>query len=125
MSGLDAPSLSLFKAIMKWFPMIFASVAVGLILYGSLVPGRLRPRSGLDGHVEHGLAYALCMTLVLPFAGNPWAIAVLSIAMIAAAAILETAQHWIPGRSGRLTHFLASAVGVVVPALATILLAMR
>jgi hypothetical protein len=93
-------------------------LALGIVFYGSLVPGRYRPRIGLDGHIEHALAYAFCGVALLPFLNTTTAILIAGAAMVALAAILELLQLWIPGRSCRLTHFLASAAGAIASSIA-------
>jgi VanZ family protein len=100
---------------MTFIVVAICLLALGLVFYGSLVPGRYRPRSGLDGHIEHALAYAVSTASLLPFLPGPAAVLLAGAAMTILAAILELAQLWIPDRSCRFTHFLASASGVFVP----------
>jgi VanZ family protein len=103
--------------------MTFIVIAICLlafagVLYGSLVPGQYRPRSGLDGHIEHAFAYAVSTATFLPFLSTLQQLLIVGGGMLALAGVLELAQLWIPGRSCRLTHFLASAAGALVPVIA-------
>ena len=82
-----------------------------MVFYGSLITGRDRPRSGLDGHIEHALAYGVSSVIVLPFLVARHLAAIF---MLTLAGVLELAQLWIPGRSCGV-NFLASGAGVVVP----------
>ncbi len=109
----------------KLFALTLFLLGVVGLLYGSLVPGRLRPRSGLDGHIEHGLAYALGGAALLPLLSSPLHVLTAGAGLVALAAVLEFAQRWIPGRSCRMTHFLASASGVLVPTAAGLALTYR
>ncbi len=104
--------------MMNNFVVAVCLLALAGLLYGSLVPGRMRPRSGLEGHIEHGLAYGLGGAALLPLLSGPMHVLLAGAGLIALAAVLEIAQSWIPGRSCRMTHFLASASGVLVPTVA-------
>jgi VanZ family protein len=93
-----------------WF---FAATVLALagVLYGSLVPGHLRPRSGLDGHIEHILAYLVLGLVLMAFVESYAMLTVMLVLLLILAAVMELLQKWIPGRSCRLTHFLASCAG--------------
>ena len=98
-------------------PYWLAAGTALLVLYGSLTPGWLRPRSGLDGHIEHLIAYAVLGFSILVFVASPQDLLLMQIVLIAVAAAMETAQRWIPGRSCRLSHFLASCAGTIIATL--------
>lgn len=87
-------------------------IALGSVIYGSLTPGHLRPRSGLDGHVEHVLAYLILGLALMVFVESFERLAILLVVLLGLAAAVELLQRWIPGRSCRWTHFLASCAGV-------------
>jgi VanZ family protein len=84
----------------------------------SLVPGQERPHTGFSGISEHFAAYALvagCYFLAvtdrkqrLYFAGF----------VIAASAIFEICQLYVPGRRGEILGVLSAAAGVGFAALA-------
>lgn len=93
-----------------WFA-ILVSLGIGGVIYGSLVPGHLRPRSGLDGHIEHALAYFVLGVLLLAFIQDFAALGLLLLLLLIFAAMMEILQIWIPGRSCRFTHFMASCLG--------------
>lgn len=97
---------------------LVASIALLGVLYGSLVPGWLRPRTGIDGHIEHALAYVVLGLSLLLFLAGPDDLLLMLAALVALAAVMELAQHFIPGRSCRFSHFLASCAGSVLSALA-------
>jgi VanZ family protein len=82
----------------------------------SLVPGELRPHSGVPGPLEHAAAYALASGLLLigyHKHTQPYVI-VLSLSLYAA--ILEIAQIWVPGRNPQFIDFAASSAGALIGA---------
>ena len=81
------------------------------LAYCSLVPGWLRPQSGMSGNTEHMLAYLVAAMLVVAIFNFADTIALLS--LIVLAALLEMGQKWIPGRTAAVTHFLWSCGGVL------------
>lgn len=92
---------------------LFAAAVLALagVFYGSLVPGQLRPRSGLDGHVEHVLAYLVLGLVLMAFVQSYMMLAIMLLLLLVLAAAMELLQRWIPGRSCRWSHFLASCAG--------------
>ena len=88
---------------------IFSVVA--FLAYCSLVPGWLRPRSGMSGNIEHMLAYLFAAMLAVLIFDVADTIALLL--LIVLAGLLEMGQKWIPGRTAALTHFLWSCGGIL------------
>lgn len=96
----------------------------GAILVLSLVPGSLRPPNvfGLPGQYEHLLAYTLTAG-ALSLASSKARLRVGSlILLVLTAALLETAQISIPGRTARVLDFAASSSGAGLGLLAAALL---
>ncbi len=100
-----------------WLRGLTLAAVIGLA-FVSLVPAaHSPPRTALPGAVEHFLAYfAVSGMAVFVFRRN-LPVPILVTAMIAYAAILETAQRWAPGRSPALLDFVASAAGALIGAL--------
>ena len=88
---------------------IFSTVI--FLAYCSLVPGWLRPRSGMSGNTEHMLAYMVAAMLVVIIFNLIDTIALLVLTVLAA--LLEFGQKWVPGRTAALTHFLWSCGGIL------------
>ncbi|MEH3143969.1 MAG: VanZ family protein [Methylobacterium frigidaeris] len=95
-----------------------ASVAaVGLLCVLSLVPGNGRPHTGAPGQFEHVVAYALTgAALALRLRSRRVAIIA---GLVVLAAVLETAQIWVPGRTAQVIDFLASSAGALIGTLLT------
>ena len=77
----------------------------------SLVPGELRPQILVSNLLEHFAAYcATSFALAFGYLGHT---RVLPIALLLTiyAAILETAQLWVPGRASRIIDFAAGSLG--------------
>jgi VanZ family protein len=91
-------------------------VAGWLLLAGAvfltLSPRRFRPVTGFEHHVEHLAAFAL-LGFVFGL-GYPRRRLVLALAGIAAVALLELAQHWVPGRHGTWSDFVVNAVSIAL-----------
>ncbi|WP_246155012.1 VanZ family protein [Methylobacterium oryzihabitans] len=89
-----------------------ASVAaVVLICVLSLVPGNERPHTGAPGQVEHFIAYALTgAVLTVRLRSRRTAI---MLGLVVLAAVCETGQIWVPGRTAQVVDFLASSAGAV------------
>jgi VanZ family protein len=80
----------------------------------SLLPGTLRPESGMPGKMEHMAAYfitAILFTMGYRAMVSPVAIVGL---LSGYAAALEVAQLWIPKRFAALSDWLAGSFGAVV-----------
>ncbi|MGA7325677.1 MAG: VanZ family protein [Rhodomicrobium sp.] len=79
----------------------------------SLVPGQARPHTGLPGQAEHFLAYFMTAILLGIQVRNLTSRITLAFALCAYAAMLETLQIWIPGRSAQIIDFGASSSGAL------------
>jgi VanZ family protein len=101
--------IDLTAAIARIAPL-FAFPLIGVL---SLVPGEMRPHSGLPGQAEHFLAYFL-VSVALCIQKRGW---INRSALVAAvclyAAVLEILQIWIPGRHAQFRDFAASASGAI------------
>lgn len=101
---------------------LVAWVAVLAVAIASLVPGALRPHSGLPGPLEHALAYASTgIVFATAYRGirQRW---VAFLGLTAASGLFELLQNVIPGRSPALLDVAASssgaAIGLIVGSLA-------
>jgi VanZ family protein len=92
--------------LLAW--LAFAGVVV-------LTLGPVSLRQGVSvapAHIEHFAAYGVLGVLFsLAYPERPM---VLAGALILAAAVLEYAQNFVPGRDGRLIDFIFKAAGIVV-----------
>jgi hypothetical protein len=88
-------------------------LAVLAIAILSLVPGELRPHTGLAGQSEHFLAYFLTGFLLSVQPGDLRYRTVLAVALCTYSGVLETLQIWVPGRSAQLIDFAASSSGAL------------
>jgi VanZ family protein len=100
---------------------ILGWIAVVSIAILSLVPGQLRPHIFALGAIEHLTAYFLAATLLaLGYRSLSSAIWI-ALLLGAYSGGLEVLQHWIPGRSPKLSDFVISSsgafAGVVVASL--------
>jgi len=99
---------------MQIYIYALAFITVATLGYCSLVPGWLRPRSGLSGNTEHMLAYFVAAMLVVTVFSSAYVAALLVLITLAAA--FETGQRWIPGRTAAVPHFLWSCGGILAGA---------
>src|SRR6185437_3878232 len=90
----------------------FASWAVVLALaLLSLVPGSVRPQTGLPGPAEHFLAYFLTAALLgAGKRGTAYRIAV-AVSLSIVSGIFELLQNFVPGREAGAFDFIVSAGG--------------
>jgi VanZ family protein len=91
-------------------------VGLAAIVVLSLVPGSERPQNalGLTGQYEHLLAYmSTAGALGLGYRKATTRAALLALLVICAA-LLETAQIWVPGRTAQLIDFVASSIGAAL-----------
>jgi VanZ family protein len=81
------------------------------IIVLSLVPGALRPHTGLPGEAEHFLAY--CLTaFALAFGFRPAVYRLgLALGLTLLAGSMEIFQHFVPGRHPAIADALASSLG--------------
>jgi hypothetical protein len=78
----------------------------------SLLPGSMRPHTGLPGQVEHFLAYA-CTGLAASFGYLSFRQRIVFwTALGAASGFFELIQAWIPDRSSDVRDALASTIGL-------------
>ena len=76
----------------------------------SLLPGSFRPSTGLPRHVEQAAAFfvvALVTRFAIRHERSRWQI----LAFVLVAAVFQVCQHWIPGRSGKVSSWAASSTG--------------
>jgi VanZ family protein len=88
-------------------------IGLAAIVVLSLMPGLERPRHalGLAGHHEHLLAYILTAgAFGLGYLKTTTRCALFAM-LVFCAALLETLQLWVPGRTAKLIHFGASSMG--------------
>jgi VanZ family protein len=88
-------------------------VGLAAIAVLSLLPGSERPKNalGLPGQHEHLLAYILTAgAFALGYRKTTTRAALLALLVICAA-LLETAQIWVPGRTAKLIDFGAGSIG--------------
>jgi VanZ family protein len=82
-----------------------------LIIILSLVPGTLRPHSGIGGHYEHWIAYTVVgLAFGMGYAATRRQLC-FGLALTLGAGGLELLQNFVPGRSPEVVGFLASAFG--------------
>jgi VanZ family protein len=94
---------------------------VAIIGILSLVPGVLRPHTGLPNQLEHFGAYLVtASTLVLASSKGLSALRI-GLYLGTYARLLEIAQLWVPGRSSRLIDFVASFLGILAGCFFTVL----
>lgn len=85
-----------------------------LIIALSLVPGNLRPHSGLPGSFEHILAYAGCGILFAFGWQNRKDRTKAMFGLMALAALMEFMQLAVPGRIAELSVAVLSAAGALI-----------
>ena len=81
------------------------------IIILSLIPGVVRPHTGLPGKVEHFIAYCSTGTV---FALGFWSIGsrvVIALGLTLLAGSMEILQMWVPGRHPAIADALASSMG--------------
>ncbi len=90
-----------------------ARVAAWLLVFGAafltLGPQRMRPATGIDHDLEHGLAFALVgLAFGLGYARHRIA---LVLAAVAGIGLMEILQQWVPGRHANVRDFVVNALG--------------
>src|SRR5262245_9998625 len=75
---------------------IAGCLALSAIIVLALLPGDLRPSTGLPKALEHGIAYAIFATFLVTAGLAGWRQTVVSLIILAG--ILEIGQVWVPGR---------------------------
>ena len=102
-----------FATLTRLCPAAFWG-CVGIILYLSLVPGTLRPHSGVSGHLEHFIAYAGTGALFAASGRRRLALMGAAIGLSWLSGAVEIAQLWIPGRTGEVAGFVWSSAGAAL-----------
>ena len=95
---------------MLQFAAVFSWVAIAAI---SLAPSQDRTNAGASAYVEHFFAYCMAAGVTraaLPHVQSRWQIIVFALV----AALFETCQIWISGRSAGIDNWLASSVGAAL-----------
>ena len=86
-------------------------LGLGLIVLVSIIPGSLRPHTGMSGYAEHFAAYAIVATCLALGWRSPLLQAAIVISSFTIGNILEAAQLLIPDRSADTTSALFSGAG--------------
>jgi VanZ family protein len=94
---------------------------IGIVVL-SLVPGSERPHTGMAGAWEHAIAYAMTGAAFALGYQDRKARVFLLVLLLMCAAILETAQIWIPGRSPYIGDALVSSFSAVAGVLGAALI---
>ncbi len=79
----------------------------------SLVPGHLRPHTGMPGNAEHLVAYALAGA-ASRLGWRKISSRYLLLAFSIASAFFEICQIWIPGRTAGIDNWMASTFGALI-----------
>jgi VanZ family protein len=91
----------------------------------SLLPADAMVRTGIDGRIEHFIAYAGTMLIAGIGYGMQRGGLLKMAALCAYAGVLETLQNFSPGRHPSVLDFMASSSGVLVGGLlATLMVAL-
>jgi VanZ family protein len=86
-------------------------LAVISLAIASLVPGPYRPHAGLDGGLEHALAYAVASAILAFTYSSQWRRALIGLGLFAG--MLEVLQVFAHGRHPQFRDFVASCLGVI------------
>ena len=92
------------------FPAWFCVVLLAVL---SLLPAKEMVRTGLDGHVEHAIAYA-GTAFLLRLSYPDWGWKRPASGLVFYAAILEVLQTFSPGRHPAVEDWLAGSIGVLL-----------
>jgi VanZ family protein len=102
----------------RW-PLVLAAwtclVALAVL---SLLPEKAMIRTGVNGHVEHFIAYAGATAIVVSAYARRHAVPSLAAMLMLYAGLLEAGQNFSPGRHPSILDFAASAAGVIAGACA-------
>lgn len=75
----------------------------------TLGPQKFRPYTGIEHDIEHGLAFAL---VGIAFGmGYPKSRLLMAALAVAAAALMEILQQWVPGRHAYFSDFVINGLG--------------
>jgi VanZ family protein len=95
----------------KHLSLVVGYIGLFVIVVLSLVPGMLRPDTGMEPWMEHFAAYSLvgvAFGLGLRYRGLA---IICGGALSVVAGLLEELQHFSPGRHPEISGFLASSAG--------------
>jgi VanZ family protein len=115
MSAIRAPLLMAAVRILTWCCIVLLAVL-------SLLPAEEMVRSGLPGQLEHFVAYAGSAAIATAGYGESRGGVQIIGGLWMYAGILESLQHFSPGRHPAFEDFAASALGVLCGALVIALL---
>lgn len=90
-----------------------ARAAAWLLVLAAVVltlgPQQVRPYTGINHDLEHGLAFAL---VGLAFGlGYPQGRVLLAVLVVAAVGLMEVLQQWVPGRHAYFSDFVINGSG--------------
>jgi VanZ family protein len=96
-------------------PLVRAGAWFCVVLVGVLswLPASMEKRTGAPGQIEHVFAYfctAAALTLAYPRSSR----LKLMVGLIVYAAVLETGQLYVPGRTAQVIDWAASGLGAVL-----------
>lgn len=100
---------------------VAAFAAAAFLAVGSWTPADQIVRSGLDGAIEHVIAYTVTGTLFILAYGS-WPFWQIALALALYAGVLEFGQWFVPGRDPSLHGFAASATGIIIASAAGVAL---
>jgi len=100
------------SAFLQGAAMVMGWLGLVAIAVLSLVPGSLRPHSGMPGKMEHALAYGLTGALLCVGYVKPRDRLVLWSGLAICSALFELLQNFAPGRSPAIADSLASVAGL-------------
>jgi len=106
------------RALVRRLAPVAAWAAILLLAALSLLPKDEIVRTGVDGRLEHLVAYAGTMSVSAIAYRERFGLIRPAAALIVYAAVLELAQGLSPGRTPALFDFAAGAAGVIAAALA-------
>lgn len=99
-------------ALLQSVAVIMGWIGVVAIAALSLVPGSLRPHTGMPGKMEHALAYGLTGALLCVGYLKLRDRLLLWMGLAACSALFEFLQNFAPGRSPAVNDALASIAGL-------------
>ena len=97
----------------EWFLRLVRWAAILAIGVLSLIPGRMRPETGMSGHVEHVIAYFSAAFALGLGARELRQVGWIAVSVTGYAGMLEILQAWVPGRHSQLSDFATSTTGIM------------
>lgn len=79
----------------------------------SLVPGSLRPHTGLPGPAEHLLAYFITGFIIAAQTRSTTCRIAIAVLLGLCSGVFEVLQNFVPGRDPRVLDFLMSSAGAI------------